>query len=79
MALMNAEVYDALRSVQVPEDKARAAAESVVNGRMAAIEQRFAAIEERLTKVERDLAVMKWMLGANLALSIAILVRLFTQ
>lgn len=64
MATMISEVYDALRSVGVGEDKARKAAEA-----MATYDPRFA-------RLEADMLLVKWMLGAVLALCIAILGRL---
>jgi hypothetical protein len=65
MALMLAEVYDAFRAANVPEEQARKAAEAV-----AGYEPRFAAIE-------RELAVLKWMVGFNLAATLAVLLRVY--
>ncbi len=48
-----------------PDDRARAAAEEV------------AAYENRLGNVETKLAVLTWMVGANIALTIAVVVKLF--
>lgn len=65
MALMMSQLFDALRLAGAPEDRARAAAEEV------------AAYENRLANVETKLAVLTWMVGANIALTIAVVVKLF--
>jgi hypothetical protein len=66
MALMIAEVYDAFRAANVPEEQARKAAEAV-----AAYEPRFGALE-------RTLRVLEWMVGFNLAMTAAILWRVLS-
>ncbi len=60
MALMLSKTYDAFRAAGAPDDKAREAAEEI------------AGFEDRLTGIESDLKLLKWMLGFNLALSMAI-------
>jgi hypothetical protein len=60
MALMLSKTYDALRAAGAPEEKAREAAEEI------------AGFEDRLTAIESDLKLLKWMLGFNLVLSMAI-------
>ncbi|HEY5302362.1 MAG TPA: hypothetical protein VIJ55_16960 [Acetobacteraceae bacterium] len=65
MALMLGKLFEALRSGGTPEDKAREAAEEV------------AAYEGGLASVETRLSVLTWMVGANIALTIAIMVKLF--
>jgi hypothetical protein len=65
MPLMMGRLYSALRAADVPDDKAREAAEEV-----AAYENRIASIEGRLT-------LLTWMVAFNLAMSAAILVKLF--
>ena len=52
--------YDALRAAGAPDDKAREAAEEI------------AGFEDRPTTIESDLKLLKWMVGFNLALSMAI-------
>ncbi len=64
MTTMIAELYDALVAAGAPEDKARKAAETA------------ASHESRFAKIETELAVMKWMIGFNLAASVAILMLL---
>jgi len=65
MALMLSKTYDALISAGAPEDKARAAAEEL------------AAYETRFAKIETDLAVIKWMLGVNLAGVVSLVIKAF--
>lgn len=102
MAVMLADVYDALREAGASEASARRAAEAVAvretrfdqieagiaafeqrtEARISAFEQRtearFDAIETRLTRLEGEVALLKLMVGTVGALSIAILVKLFT-
>jgi hypothetical protein len=62
---MISEVYDALKEAGASEDKARRAAEAV------------ATYDNRLAKIDGDLGLLKWMVGVNVALSVAIIARLF--
>lgn len=64
MALMMAKLHDALIAGNVPADKAREAAEEA-----AGYETRFGAVEARL-------AVLSWMVGFNIALTVAVLAML---
>lgn len=85
MARMIAEIYDALKNAGADEDKARAAATAVtgqseiearldqVVWRIDKIDGRLERLETRVAKVETDLAVLKWMIGANIALTIIVL------
>jgi hypothetical protein len=65
MPLMLAKLYDALRAANVPDDKARDAA---VEG---------AQYENRAVKIEIDLALLKWMVAFNLAMTATIIGKLF--
>jgi hypothetical protein len=65
MSTMISEVYDALKDAGASEEKARKAAEVLAN------------YESRFNKLEADHAVMKWMIGFNLAVSVAILLKSF--
>jgi hypothetical protein len=65
MALMLAKLYTALREAGADDDKAREAAEEV------------ASFEHRLANVEASLMVLKWMVGFNLILTVAIVGMLF--
>jgi hypothetical protein len=53
-----------LRQTSIPEDVARKAAEEA------------AGYENRLAKIESDLALLKWMVGVNTALTLGILFKL---
>jgi len=60
MAQMVSEVYDALRSVNVPEDKARKAAEALAwpeTGRI--YDTRFDRIESDLTSLKTDVSALR--------------------
>ena len=65
MAVMIAEVYEALMEAGASEAKARAAAESLAN------------YENRFPKIEADLLVVKWMLGVVIAGILSLLVKSF--
>jgi hypothetical protein len=73
MALMLGQLYDALRAGNVPDDKARAAAEEVANyeGELTKIRlemgERFDETGERIGRVESDLRLLKWMVGFLIA------------
>jgi DNA polymerase III psi subunit len=61
MALMMGKLYDALRSVDVPEDKAQAAAEEV------------AGHENAIAEIKSTQRLHSWMLGTNTALVLLVL------
>jgi hypothetical protein len=63
-SLMVAEVYDAFLAAHVPDATARKAAEAV------------AVYENRLSSIERELAVLRWMVGTNVVLTLAVLGKL---
>ncbi|MCS6302320.1 MAG: hypothetical protein H8K07_01440 [Nitrospira sp.] len=58
MSLMFGKLYNALKSAGVSEEAAEAAAAEV------------AGYENRLGKIETDVAVVKWMAGTNIALTL---------
>jgi hypothetical protein len=60
------ELYDALKEAGASEEKARAAARALAN------------YDTRFNRVEGDLTVLKWMVGFNLGICVAILFRVFT-
>jgi len=62
---MLAKTYDALIAAGAPDDKARSAAEEL------------AGCESRFTKIETGLAVLKWMVGVNLAASSSVVIKAF--
>jgi hypothetical protein len=65
MALMVGELYEALKLANVPDDKARAAAQAVAD------------FEHRIGKIETLVAVNTAVLEMNTALVIAVAGRLF--
>ena len=65
MTTMITELYDALKEAGAPEDKARAAAESV------------AAHQTDLAEIKGKLTVMIWAMGINAAATIASFGRLW--
>lgn len=67
MSTMISEVYDALKEAGASEEKARKAAEAL------------ASYENRFTRIESDLAVLKGMVGFNLALTGAVLWKVFSS
>ncbi len=64
--VMIGSVYDAFRDAGASDEKSRAAAEDVAN------------FDNRIVRVESDLTLLKWMVGANIALTVAVLTRLLT-
>jgi len=65
MAMMMRQLYSALRAAGADDDSASRAAEEVAN------------YDNRINKVESDLALLKWMVGTNIALTLTILFKLF--
>lgn len=65
MANMQAEVFEAFRAIDIPEDKALKAA--------TALSKR----DDDVASIKSDVLLMKWMLGFVLAFQIAITVKLF--
>lgn len=73
MTTMIREVYEALKEAGASEERSAAAAEAVYAVRE---ENRLRQIEERLTRIEERMVLLQWMLGFNLAISIAVLFKL---
>ena len=71
MPTMLSEVYDAFIEAGVSEEKARKAAEAV-----AAYDQRFASLETRMVELAGSVALLKWMVGTNLVLTLGVLWKL---
>jgi hypothetical protein len=67
MALMLGKLYRALMAGGAPEPEAREAAEEV------------AGFGGRLAGLDTDMRLLKWMAGANFALSVAIFIKLFVH
>ena len=64
MTIMLSKTYDALKAAGAPDDKAREAAEEI------------AGYENRLAGIESELKLVKWMIGFNLVLSVAVVILL---
>ena len=73
MSTMISEVYDAFKEAGASEEKARKAAEAI-----AGYENRFAKIDERFATMDGRLVLLQWMLGFNLAMTLAILWKVFS-
>jgi tetrahydromethanopterin S-methyltransferase subunit G len=91
MSTMISEVYDALKEAGASEEKARKAAEALASyeNRFTQLdraldtldrklEQRFARVDERFAKADGEMALLRWMIGFNLALTVAILWKVFS-
>ncbi len=85
MTTMISEVYDALTAAGAPEDKARRAAEAIAGfetrfvdpgARLDRLDGRMGAIEARMGGLEGRLGMMTWIIGINLAISLAVLGKL---
>lgn len=72
MPVMSGEVYDALTEAGASAEKARKAAEAV-----AGYDGQLSGIRTELTSMRGELTLLKWMVGFNVALSVAVIVRLF--
>ncbi len=65
MSTMISEVYNALKEVGASEEKAKAAAQALAN------------YESCFASIDTDLVLLKWMVGFNLAFTMAVLWKLF--
>lgn len=65
MAIMLSKTYAAFKAAGVSDTEASAASEEI------------AGYENRLTKIESDLLLLKWMVGTNVAMTVAIILKLF--
>ena len=65
MSTLISEVYDALKEAGASEEKSRAAA------------QALAAYDKRFSGINADLILLKWMIGFNLAFTMALLWKAF--
>jgi hypothetical protein len=71
MALMLGQLYDALRAGNVPDDKARAAAEEVANYEGELTKLRL-ELGERIGRVGGDCSLLKWMVGFLIAVVLGV-------
>ncbi len=65
MSVMQTEVFEAFRAIDIPEEKALKAA--------AALSKR----DDDVTSIKSELSLVKWMMGFVLAFQVAIFVKLF--
>lgn len=65
MSVFQSDVYQAFRSLDIPEDKALKAAE--------ALSKR----DNEVSDLKRDIAVIKWMMGFVLAMQVALFLKAF--
>jgi hypothetical protein len=77
MTTVESEVYEALRAIDIPEDKAIKAAIALSKRHDDATFGRanLSSYNDDVAKLRRDTTVLKWMLGLLLALQIAIFVK----
>ena len=74
---------ETLKNAGVPDNQAKAQAEAmkdVLSSEVATkndLKESELKIEARFNKIEGDISLLKWMLGFNLATSMAILFKLF--
>jgi len=64
--MITEEIYDALIEAGASEEKARAAARAMTN------------YDRHISKLESDINLLKWMVGFILAITVAILFRVFS-
>jgi hypothetical protein len=65
MSVLQTEVFEAIRAIDIPEDKALKAA--------AALSRR----DDDVNSIKSELSLVKWMMGFVLAFQVAIFVKLF--
>ena len=70
---MIAEVYEALREAGASEEKAQAAAQAIAN-----YDNRFNRLDVNVENIKGEQRLLKWMIGFNLAFTMAILWKIFT-
>jgi hypothetical protein len=68
MALMLGSLYQALRSVEVPDDKAKAAAEEV-----ASYENKLTVMDGKIDRLAGRVDLLTWMVGTNIAVTFIVL------
>ncbi|MGH6922017.1 MAG: hypothetical protein ACREJ0_30475 [Geminicoccaceae bacterium] len=74
MALMLGQLYDALRAGNVPDDKARAAAEEVANyeGAIGKLRLEMGELRLEVGEVKSDVRLLKWMAGFLIAVVLGV-------
>jgi multidrug efflux pump subunit AcrA (membrane-fusion protein) len=79
MTIMMGKLYAALREANAPETAAREAAEEAAEFRssLADIKAEFSGVKLEFAEVKGKLLLLQWMVGFNLAMTVAIVARLF--
>jgi hypothetical protein len=78
MSAMQAEVFEAFRSIAVPEDKALKAAEALSRGaEVPEIKKDIAILKFDVAALKADMTLVKWMIGTLFPLVFAILLRVW--
>lgn len=73
MALMMASLYDALKAANVDDDRARRAVEEVAN-----YDSAINGLDRKVTALDGRMTMLQWMIGFNLAITTAVLFKLFS-
>lgn len=85
MATLNLELYEALKEAKVSDATAKAAATAIadgphritrVEGDISTLKTDVSALKIDMELVKRELHLMKWMIGFNLAATMAVLWKL---
>lgn len=69
MSTMNIEVYNAFKKAGVPDEQAVAAAKAIVDESLAS--------KADIQTLKTEMLLLKWMVGFNLAFTMAIVYKLF--
>jgi hypothetical protein len=79
MTVMMSKLYTALRQANVPEAAAQEAAEEAAEFKssLTDIKAEFTTVKLEFAAVKGKLLLLQWMTGFNLAMTIAIVTRLF--
>lgn len=68
---MISEIYEAFIEAGVSKDKSKEAAEAITK-----YDDKFASLEKKITKMQGQIDLLRWMIGFNLAVSCAVLIKL---
>ena len=83
MTTLNAELYDALIAIKVPEKKARAAAATIPASEQIVTHTTLSELKQDIGQLKTDMRTLKWIVGAlvgtHIALLVGLLVTFLTQ
>ena len=65
MTVLQSEVYEAFRAIDIPEDKAMKAATALSHR------------DDAVAAIKREMLVIKWMMGFVLAMQVAVFAKVF--